>query len=200
MFEMWPAIREGAQAAGIKKPQLHFAYSPIYFAFKDSGAFPHLKGFHARLERLEAEAGEGLVNHGSLSQPELAKLFRESMVWSYPSFHTSGPCPFPEISCIGAKEAQAAGCIPVTLEYGALTETVVGGDLLDLGQGIDQQLSATWKNRFSASCVHYLSDGDARREARKAIQERLGEIDWSGVVDDWQLRLLTSAKTSPAKT
>jgi glycosyltransferase involved in cell wall biosynthesis len=198
IFEMWPAIRETAQEAGVKKPQLHFAYSPIYFQFRDSGAFPHLQGFHTKLQKLEADAGEGLVNHGSLSQPELAGLFRESMIWSYPSWHSSGNCPFPEISCIGAMEAQAAGCIPVTLDHGALKETVVGGDLLEPDEDMGR-LSALWRERFVASCVHYLADGNARRETRKSIAAALGDRDWLGVADDWELRLLTPSKVTASR-
>lgn len=198
IFEMWPSIRKGAEAAGIKKPQLHFAYSPIYFQFKDSGAFPHLKAFHAKLERLETEAGEGLVNHGSLSQPELAKLFRESMIWSYPSWTIDQP--FPEIYCLSAVEAQAGGCIPVCLDYGALKETVFAGDRLEPDEHVAQfpewspgsrSLSDSWRQQFTESCVKYLSDQAERSQQRKIAQPKALELDWSGVADDWQLRLLT---------
>lgn len=186
MFEMWPSIREGAEAAGIKKPQLHFAYSPIYFQFRDSEAFPHLKSFHAKLERLEAEAGEGLVNHGSLSQPELAKLFRESMIWSYPSWTVGQP--FPEIYCLSAVEAQAGGCIPVCLDYGALKETVFGGRRI---AETNRSLTPEWRQLFVEICVKFLSDSELRSEHRKMAQPKALELDWSGVADDWQLRLLT---------
>jgi len=193
LLEMWPSIREQAQAAGIKKPELHYAYSPIYFQFRDSGAFPHLKDFHAKLERLEQQAGEGLVNHGSLSQPELAKLYREAMIWSYPSWHSSGPAPFPEIFCLSAVEAQAAGCIPVTLGYGALKETVFGGELLEPDENMGR-LSLEWRERFIAACVHYLSDREARVEARRNCQEKALELGWLGVADQWELELLTKDK------
>lgn len=193
MFEMWPSIREGAEAAGIKKPQLHFAYSPIYFQFKDSGAFPHLQGFHAKLQKLEEATGEGLVNHGSLSQPELAKLFRESMVWSYPSWCLDQP--FPEIYCLSAVEAQAGGCIPVCLDYGALEETVFAGDRIGELQPT-AKLSSQWRETFIESCVKYLSDQPARSGQRKIAQPKALELDWLGVADDWELRLLTKSKVS----
>jgi glycosyltransferase involved in cell wall biosynthesis len=195
LLEMWPSIREQAQAAGIKKPELHFAYSPIYFTFRDSGAFPHLKDFHAKLERLEQEAGEGLVNHGSLSQPELAKLYREAMIWSYPSWSSPSAAAFPEIFCLSAAEAQAAGCIPVTLDYGALKETVFGGDRLE-PQVANGKLSLEWRERFVAACVHYLSDREARVDARRNCQEKALALDWLGVCDQWELELLTKGKVA----
>lgn len=190
LLEMWPSIREQAQEAGIGKPQLHYGYAPVYEQFRQSGAFPHLQAFHEKLEHLVNAAGDGLVNHGSLSQPDLAKLFQESMIAAYPSWHSSGSAPFPEISCIGMMEAQAGGCVPVTLRYGALLETVQGGDLLE-PQVINGKLSAEWRERFIASCVHYLSDREARSEARRNCQEKALALDWLGVADDWELRLLT---------
>jgi 2-polyprenyl-3-methyl-5-hydroxy-6-metoxy-1,4-benzoquinol methylase/glycosyltransferase involved in cell wall biosynthesis len=188
LLECWPTIRRQAEAAGVKKPQLHYTYSPIYKQFRDSGAFPHLQAFHSKIERLVAEDGEGLVDHDHLSQPALAALFREAMIWSYPSW--SGTAPFPEISCIGAMEAQAGGCIPVCLEYGALTETVAAGRLIPpLETG--GKLNSEWRERFIEAIVLYLTDREQRSEIRSVAQPAALELDWSGVCDQWQLELLT---------
>lgn len=198
MFEMWPSIREQAIEAGIKKPELHYGYAPIYESFRQSGAFPHLQAFHAKLEELREAAGDGLVNHGSMSQPDLAKLFREAMVWAYPSWTVDQP--FPEIYCLSAVEAQAGGCIPVCLEYGALKETVKAGTMIEPDVHVarfpewspgSSRLSDSWREQFIAAVIRYLTDREARAEARKLGQLEAMQLDWAGVVDQWQLELLT---------
>lgn len=193
LLEMWPAIRDAAEKAGVVNPELHFTYSPIYREFRDSGQFPHLAAFHRRLEDLMADAGEGLVDHDSMSQPELAELMRRSMIWSYPSWHTSGSEPFPEISCIGAMEAQAAGLVPVCLDYGALQETVRAGDRIEM-QTLSGKLSPQWREEFIAAVVKYLSSREERSEQRAIGQPAAMEMDWSGVCEQWQADLLTEEK------
>lgn len=59
----------------------------------------------------------GMVAQGRLSHVELAKLMQDTNVWAYPTS-------FPEIHCITALKAQAAGCQLVTSGYAALQETV----------------------------------------------------------------------------
>jgi glycosyltransferase involved in cell wall biosynthesis len=59
----------------------------------------------------------GMDAKGRLSHDELSDLMRDTDVWAYPTS-------FPEIHCITALKAQAAGCRPVTSGYAALQETV----------------------------------------------------------------------------
>jgi len=59
----------------------------------------------------------GMESKGRLSHEDLAKLMKDTKVWAYPTS-------FPEIHCITALKAQAAGCKVVTSGYGALQETV----------------------------------------------------------------------------
>jgi glycosyltransferase involved in cell wall biosynthesis len=62
----------------------------------------------------------GIVNHGRVSQTELAKDLLASSLWLYPT-------EFPEIHCITALEMQAAGVYPITTGYAALAETQQAG-------------------------------------------------------------------------
>lgn len=193
LLEMWPTIRKDAEKRGVRKPELHFTYSPIYKQFRDSGAFPHLRAFDVKIKRLMAEDGEGLVDHDSMSQPALAKLFRESMVWSYPSW--TGEQPFPEISCIGAMEAQAGGCVPVCLDYGALRETVVAGHMIPV-DARNGKLTLDWRQKFIDACVNALVTREDRSNIRSVAQPAAMEHDWSGVCDQWQTHLLTTMEVT----
>lgn len=70
---------------------------------------------------LQKEIDEaGIESLGKIPQSECAKLYMEGNVLAYPS-------EFAEIDCISVKKAQAAGCMPVTTDFGALDESVQHG-------------------------------------------------------------------------
>lgn len=60
---------------------------------------------------------KNVVKHGNLSKPEYYKLLANCAYMVYPT-------DFPEISCINAIEAQYNGCLVITSDKFALTETV----------------------------------------------------------------------------
>lgn len=59
-----------------------------------------------------------MFSAGRLTHVELAKLMQDVNVWAYPT-------DFPEIHCITALKAQAAGCKVVTSGWAALQETIM---------------------------------------------------------------------------
>jgi len=67
-----------------------------------------------RTQREIAEAG--IETLGRLSQAEVGKLYQRASILAYPT-----ECQ--EIDCISVKKAQAAGCIPVVTDVGALAES-----------------------------------------------------------------------------
>lgn len=93
--------------------------------FAKTGA-PLLAELQALLEDLE---DEGVTYRGGVSHSELHAALRGASLWAYPT-------DFFEISCISAMKAQAAGCWPVTVQLGALAETVAYGSLIegDIGE------------------------------------------------------------------
>lgn len=68
---------------------------------------------------------DGIEWHGRIGQKQLARELMKSGGLFYP-----GPHSFEETFCISALEAQAAGCIPVTRDNGALPETNKYGPVL----------------------------------------------------------------------
>lgn len=165
LLELWPKIlREVPDAI------FEFCYSDVYNAV--AAQDPVVGEHHAKIQRLI----KGLVNVkqlGSLSQPELARLMRSSVVWAHPSWVTAIECPFLETSCIGAMEAQAAGLHIVAANVGALTETVQVGDLIDAGPGGHDALVA--------GIVKGLTDEEAQAYAQENGPSVAAGLGWDGV-------------------
>jgi glycosyltransferase involved in cell wall biosynthesis len=113
----WPRVREK-----IPDAELVYCYSSVYDEMaKDR---PDLAEFRAHLDELADQPG--VVNLGSLSHPNLASAMATCRVWAHPSWWSPGRRPFYETYCIGAVEAQAAGCVPVMAPWGALNERDLG--------------------------------------------------------------------------
>ena len=66
-----------------------------------------------------AETIEGVELRGSIPQAQLALELRAASLFAYPNT-------FPETHCIALREALAAGCLAVTTDLGALSETSGG--------------------------------------------------------------------------
>lgn len=166
---IWPAVREQAPGA-----VLAFAYAPVYFevARQDPGVHAHA----ARIRELADQPG--VVPLESLSQPALAQMMRESLVWAHPAYCTPAASPFMETSCIGAMEAQAAGCLVVASNWGALSETVRAGRLID-----GPALSGRWVAAFVREIVSGLTDERVQAWAQREGPREAATLGWAPVAE-----------------
>jgi glycosyltransferase involved in cell wall biosynthesis len=64
--------------------------------------------------------GAGIESLGYLSHREVGKLYQRGAILAHPTS-------FPEIDPISARKAQACGCVPVTTDFGGLTDAVQFG-------------------------------------------------------------------------
>lgn len=168
LLEMWPQIREQVPDA-----ELAYCYSEVYdrIAEKDATVAAH----RDRIRELAA-ATEGTSALGSLPQQELARLMCTSLVWAHPSFATPHNQPFHETSCIGAMEAQAAGCVVVASDWGALSETVEIGRLINSGP-----LSDRWRAAFVREIVDGLTNTGTQTWAQTEGPKVAESLGWDGV-------------------
>lgn len=113
LLELWPRVRERVPHA-----ELAFAYANVYNAVALRN--PSINAFRNRVRQLEQQ--DGVINLGSLTQPEVAAHMRMARLWLAPSWSTPSSSRFNETFCIGALEAAAGGAVPVMSDWGALSE------------------------------------------------------------------------------
>lgn len=71
----------------------------------------------AWMEQTKKEMAEaGIEDLGRITQEEVGKLYQKASIFAYPT-------EFAEIDCISVKKAQAAMCLPITTDFGALNES-----------------------------------------------------------------------------
>lgn len=169
LLEMWPAIRKR-----VPRAVLCTCYAPVYFEIAERDP---VVGAHAQ-KIAELSKQPGVKSLGSLSQPEVAKLLQTSLVWCCPSFNTPHDTPFFETSCIGAMEAQAAGCAVVASNWGALPETVRVGALID-----SDPKGEMWKRCFVEAIVRGLTDDTVKRDAQENGPKAVAGLGWAGVAE-----------------
>lgn len=121
----WPRIREIEPEA-----ELH-----IFYGWENYDLMGAPQEFKRRIKK--AAAQPGVVWRGRLGQRALARELMKCSVLFYP-----GPHPFEETFGITFVEAQAAGCVPVTRNNGALPETNKMGSIVGNDASPEQWVSA----------------------------------------------------------
>lgn len=116
----------------------------------------------------------GVTEHGRVGHKELAKEFLRSGIYVY-------PCHFEEISCISAMKAQAAGCVPVVVNYAALQETVKAGIRIPGKAGEDET-----DENFKQELIKILKDEKLQEDIRRDVLTHKEEFSWERVAEQWE--------------
>jgi len=107
LVKLWPRIKEQVPEAELN----------IYYGWESWTSFQGEDEFYKRMTAmLEDAKAIGVTEHGRVSHAELADKMLATNVWAYPT-------EFPEINCITALKANAAGMKPVITDRAALKET-----------------------------------------------------------------------------
>jgi glycosyltransferase involved in cell wall biosynthesis len=130
LLEVWGDIKKEVPEA-----ELHLFYGWDTFD-KIQAENPKMLKFKDYMVKLMHQ--DGVFEHGRVGHKQLNKEFAKSKFWVY-------PCHFPEISCISAMKAQAMGCVPITTNYAALSETVKDGVVVE-GIGNDEDIKVSYKD------------------------------------------------------
>jgi len=164
LLEMWADVKKEVPDATLD----------VYYGFglldsSPAGKHKDYRVWKDNMERLLAQ--DGVTHHGRVGTDEIAKAYLKAEAWAYPTS-------FPEISCITAMKAQAAGAIPVSTDYAALKETIKEGILIE-GDSKDPEVVEEFKTKL----IELLKD-DKKKED---IRAKLGKHDfsWNSVAKAW---------------
>ena len=102
------------------------------------------------------------------------------------------PCSFPEISCLAALEAQAAGAAILTTDGFALSETVAVPEFKVKGRPHESGYLEEFTNRAYALLTDREKTKELTRKARSTVETK---YTWQAITKEWN-RLFTLAKAS----
>jgi len=132
---------------------------------------PSILSYHLRMKRL-AERTPGVTLLGSLSKPSFYRALSASRLYLYPTS-------YPEVFCINAVEAMAAGTPVITSDAFAMKE-YLPPELRIKGT---PHIRADYADRFIA-VVEDLLNSPAKYEAlQKDLMERAEVYDWPKIID-----------------
>lgn len=139
---IWPKV-----TAAVPEAELHVYYG--WETFDRAVAIPgyeFLQQFKNKLLNLFLN-NKNVVQHGRVSQKQLAREMQEASIWLYPTYFT-------ETYCIVAIEAQLAGALPITNRLAGLAETVVSG--IDIpGDVRDPNVQEAYAQAVIQALKHY---------------------------------------------
>lgn len=119
-----------------------------------------------------------VVDLGNLSKSRLYQEISSAECWVYPT-------DFPEISCIGAMEAQACGTAIVSTDDFALSETVENGKTGFLIDG--KPTEEAYQTQFANRVLQLLGDHDLAERMEEAGKSSVRErgYTWRQVAEKW---------------
>jgi len=162
---IWPKIREEIPDAEL---HVYYGWKTFYELQKHN---PERMQWLDKVRSLMKQPG--VVDHGRVSQEDLAAGELQSSMWLYPT-------DFPEIHCMTACEMQAAGVIPITSGYAALEETVkhgitIPGDIYD----------PAYHEEFAKQVIDLYNNKGRQEDLRTQAIQAADQFSWDIVADSW---------------
>jgi glycosyltransferase involved in cell wall biosynthesis len=171
LLEIWPRVREAVPDA-----ELVSTYSRWYDIVAEHN--PVMAKSREKLIGMLDQPGVKRLP-GGLGQKALAHLMLSSLVWVHPSWYSIHDMQMHETSCISCMEAQAAGCVVVASNWGALSENVLCGTLVDG----DPREEGQWRDVFVQSIIRGLTDETTQQMAQHVGPDMMRDMGWFGAAE-----------------
>lgn len=188
---IWPKVVEAVPDA-----ELHIYYGWNNFD-RFAPAYPQLRIFKNKIMNLLIDS-KGVVQHGRVSQKELATAFQKSRVWLYPTY-------FMETYCITGIEAQLGGAIPITSQLAGLQETVKSGVFIN-GDVHDSQVQEQFAHATIQALTYAGKDQSLHSRVKKFAPAKswdeiaalwLSKVFWKGEITNGERSLRPGSKLLP---
>ena len=128
--------------------------------------------FYTAINKLVSET-KNVIQHTSLLKKEYYELLSNCAYMLYPT-------DFPEISCINAIEAQALGCVVISTDKYALSETVKSNTLVTEEYGTDEYNAA-----FLKTVESMMSEPVWEKESTDAYNAVKNAYSWATIAGEW---------------
>jgi glycosyltransferase involved in cell wall biosynthesis len=164
LLEMWADIKKEVPDATLDVYYGFNLYDKSPFGQTEQG-----KAWKKRMLRLLAQ--DGVHEHGRVNSATIAEAYKKAEIWAYPT-------DFPEIDCITATKAMAAGCVPITTDYAVMKER-------NQGIMIDGNIheTATYEE-FKQELINTLKDDNHKEKIRSKLT--VDNYDWDSVAKQWE--------------
>lgn len=173
LYEIWPEVKATVPDATLDVYYGRGSYDAVH------------KGNPERMKWMDdmiakAKVLDGVTDHGKVGQDEIVRHMFESGVWAY-------PCPFPEIYCITAVKAQAAGCVPVSTNFAALDETVQFGTKIDIPHdGKVGRADKEFLEKYKVALIDMLQHPEKQQALRGDMMAWARTKSWQAVAEQWE--------------
>lgn len=166
LYDIWPDVKKAVPDATLDVYYGRGTYDTI-----NAGNPERLKW----MDDIQAKGKEldGVTDHGKVSQRDIVRHMFSSGIWAY-------PCPFPEIYCITAVKAQAAGCIPVASNYAALDETIQFGHKQEF-----KEFDAADLEKYKQKLIWWLQHPEEQEKVRPQMMGWARTNSWESVAKKW---------------
>lgn len=166
LYKIWPDVKKAVPDATLDVYYGRESYDKVH-----KGNPERMKWMDEMI--VKAQELEGVTDYGKVGQDKINEAFFSAGIWPY-------PCPFPEIYCITAIKAQAAGAVPVASNYAALDETIAFGHKQVFREFDEKDL-----NIYKESLIWWLTHPEEQDKVREKMMAWARSKSWQAVSDQW---------------
>jgi tetratricopeptide (TPR) repeat protein len=167
LYTIWPEVKKAVPDARL---DIFYGWDSYVKVNRDN---PERMAWKDKMIRWEKRL-DGVTDNGRIGQDQIMEETFKAGVWAY-------PCPFPEIYCIAAVKAQAAGAFPVCSDFAALDEMVQWGEKINMDDFNDEILE-----QYKQKLISILLDSERQDKERAQMMEWARKNkSWASVAEQW---------------
>lgn len=166
LYKIWPDVKKAVPDATLDVYYGRESYDKVH-----KGNPERMKWMDSMIQ--QAKELEGVTDYGKVGQDKINQAFFSAGIWPY-------PCPFPEIYCITAIKAQAAGAVPVASNFAALDETIQFGHKQDFKEFDEEDLE-----RYRNALIWWLTHPEEQEKIRSEMMAWARKKSWANIAKGW---------------
>lgn len=168
LLQLWPHIRKEFPKAQL---DVFYGFENWEKSILQSGNEQQKQWMLSIKEGLEQP---GVINHGRVSQDELAQHWKQATIWLYPT-------KFSETYCITALEAQLSETVCICSDLAALSSTVGDRGILIPGDAYSEE----YRKRALEETFAILRDDQRRKAMTDRAKQWAQQQTWENRAKEW---------------